>query len=123
MRKRLITSLGLAAIGLPAILFGGIFYYLLMGTFLIGAAWEYVNLFRAAKFEPQIHITVGGVALITITRMFFPAVCTACFCGEHPCRIDISSYRLRARTRPVRARFWYYCWRAHLYRLDRFISF
>jgi phosphatidate cytidylyltransferase len=73
MRKRVITALGLAAIGLPAILFGGIFYYLLMGTFLIGATWEYVNLFRAAKFEPQLHITVGGVALISIMRMFFPA--------------------------------------------------
>ena len=72
MRKRLITSLGLAAIGLPAILFGGIFYYLLMGTFLIGAAWEYVQLFHAVKLEPQMYITVGGVILITFTRMFFP---------------------------------------------------
>ena len=72
MRRRLITALGLAAIGMPAILFGGIFYYLLMGTFLIGAAWEYVHLFRAVKFEPQMQITLGGVALVTITRMFFP---------------------------------------------------
>jgi len=72
MRRRLITSLGLAVIGLPAILFGGIFYYLLMGTFLIGAAWEYVQLFHAVKLEPQMYITVGGVVLITFTRMFFP---------------------------------------------------
>jgi len=72
MRRRLISSLILAAIGLPAILLGGLFYYLLMGTFLIGAAWEYVHLFRAMKFEPQLHITLVGVALITMTRMFFP---------------------------------------------------
>jgi phosphatidate cytidylyltransferase len=72
MRKRLITSLGLAAIGLPAILFGGFLYYLLLGTFLIGAAWEYVRLFHAVKLEPQMYITVGGVTLITFTRMFFP---------------------------------------------------
>jgi phosphatidate cytidylyltransferase len=72
MRRRLITSLGLALIGLPAIIFGGIFYFLLMGTFLVGAAWEYVQLFRAVKFEPQVYITVGGVTLITIARMFFP---------------------------------------------------
>ena len=72
MRRRLISSLILAAIGLPAILLGGLFYYLLMGTFLIGAAWEYVHLFRAMKFEPQLHITMLGVALITMTRMFFP---------------------------------------------------
>ena len=72
MRKRLITALGLAFIGVPAIIFGGIFYYLLIGTFVIGAAWEYVHLFQAVKLEPQMHLTVGGVALITITRMFLP---------------------------------------------------
>jgi len=73
MRKRLITSLGLGAIGLPAILFGGILYYFLMGTFLIGATLEYVRMFRAVKLEPHLYLTVGGVALISITRMFFPA--------------------------------------------------
>ncbi|HNC89222.1 MAG TPA: phosphatidate cytidylyltransferase [Anaerolineales bacterium] len=72
MRRRLITALGLAVIGVPAILLGGIFYYLLMGTFLIGAAWEYVHMFRAVKFEPQMHLTVGGVALVTLARMFAP---------------------------------------------------
>ena len=62
MRRRLVTALGLALIGMPAIILGGIFYFLLMGTFLIGAAWEYVHLFRAVKMEPQIHLTIGGVA-------------------------------------------------------------
>lgn len=73
MRKRLITAIGLAVIGLPAIMFGGILYYLLMGTFLIGASWEFVHLYRGVKFEPQMQITVGGVALVTIARMFLPA--------------------------------------------------
>ena len=72
MRRRIITALGLAVIGVPAILFGGILYYLLMGTFLIGASWEYVHLFRAVKFDPNMVVTVGGVAAVTITRMFFP---------------------------------------------------
>jgi CDP-diglyceride synthetase len=72
MRRRLLTALGLALIGVPAILFGGIFYYLLMGTFLVGAAWEYVHLFRAVKFEPNMIVTVGGVAVVTFVRMFFP---------------------------------------------------
>ena len=72
MRRRIITALGLAAIGVPAILFGGILYYLLMGTFLIGASWEYVHLFRAVKFDPNMVVTVGGVAAVTITRMFLP---------------------------------------------------
>ena len=66
------TTLGLLLIGVPAVLLGGIFYFLLMGTFLIGAALEYVQLFRAVKFEPQMNITVGGVAFILIARMFFP---------------------------------------------------
>jgi phosphatidate cytidylyltransferase len=79
MRRRLITALGLAAFGLPAVMIGGIFYYLLMGTFLIGATWEFVQLFRAVKFEPQMHITVGGVALITFARMFFPEFAQAVF--------------------------------------------
>lgn len=72
MRRRLMTALGLAAVGVPAILFGGVLYYLLMGTFLIGAAWEYVQLFRAVKFEPNIVVTVGGVAAVTLARMFLP---------------------------------------------------
>ena len=79
MRRRLITALGLALIGVPAIVLGGIFYYLLIGTFVIGAAWEYVHLFRAVKFEPQMHITVGGVALITFMRTFFPAYAQPAF--------------------------------------------
>lgn len=72
MRKRVISSLGLILIGLPAFIFGGVFYFLLMGAFLVGAAWEFVKLFRAVKFEPQMVITVGGVILILGARMFFP---------------------------------------------------
>lgn len=71
MNRRVITALVLSAIGLPAILFGGIFYFLLMGTFLVGAAWEYVRLFRAAQYEAQELLTVGGVFVIALTRAFF----------------------------------------------------
>jgi phosphatidate cytidylyltransferase len=82
MRNRTITALALAVVGLPAILFGGIFYFLLMGTFLVGSAWEYVRLFRAVKYEPQEIITVGGVFLIALTRAlpaFFPKVSLPAF--------------------------------------------
>ena len=72
MLRRLITTLVLMLIGMPAILLGGLFYFLLIGTFLIGAAWEYVQLYRAAEVEPQMHITVGGVTLILLARMFLP---------------------------------------------------
>lgn len=72
MRRRLFTAFGLAAVGLPAIILGGVFYYLLMGTFLVGAAWEYIQLFRAVKFEPNMAVTLGGVAAVTLARMFLP---------------------------------------------------
>jgi len=39
MRRRLLTALGLSLIGMPAIIFGGAFYFLLMSVFLLGAAW------------------------------------------------------------------------------------
>ncbi len=72
MRRRIITVLVLALIGLPAVILGGIFYFLLLGVFITGAAWEYVRMFRCVKLEPQLYITVGGVASILITRMFLP---------------------------------------------------
>jgi phosphatidate cytidylyltransferase len=79
MLKRTITALGLAFIGLPLIMLGGPFYYLLMGTFLIGAAREYIHLFRAAGYQPNFHVTIGGVALVTVTRMFFPSYAQPAF--------------------------------------------
>jgi phosphatidate cytidylyltransferase len=72
MLKRTVTVLVLAVIGLPAILFGGIFYYLLVATFLVGAAYEYANLFQVAKYRPSFYITIAGTGVISITRMFFP---------------------------------------------------
>jgi phosphatidate cytidylyltransferase len=71
MRRRLLTVLVMTLIGVPAILIGGIFYFLLMSVFLIGAAREYVILFRAVKFEPSMLITLSGVGFILLTRMFF----------------------------------------------------
>lgn len=72
MRRRLITAFILTVVGLPAILIGGVFYFLLMGAFLIGATWEYVHLFRSVEFHPQLQIALGGVALIILSRMFLP---------------------------------------------------
>ncbi len=70
MRRRLLTSIGLGLVIVPAILFGGIFYFTLIFVFVVGAAWEYLYMFRAVKVEPQMYITVGGVGLILAVRMF-----------------------------------------------------
>ena len=61
----------LAAVGLPAIIYGGVFYFLLMAIFLAGSAWEYVRMFRAVQYEPNEIVTVGGVLVIATARFFF----------------------------------------------------
>ena len=79
MLKRFTTALVLAAIGLPATIYGGIFFWLMMAFFLTYAAWEYVNLMRGAKFEPAALISVGGVLAILIARTQFPVYESAVF--------------------------------------------
>src|SRR5215207_2789499 len=71
MSKRILTALGLAAIGLPAIVFGGVFYYLLITVALAGSAWEYVRMYRAVRSEPDQIVTIGGVLSIATARFFF----------------------------------------------------
>jgi phosphatidate cytidylyltransferase len=72
MLRRTLTALGLAAIGLPAIVFGGVFYFLLIAIVLAGCAWEYVRMFRAVQLEPDQIVTIGGVLCIATARFFFP---------------------------------------------------
>jgi len=69
--RRTLTVLAMAAVGLPAIIYGGVFYYLLMGAFLVGGAWEYARLYRAVQLEPNEIVTVGGVLVIATARFFF----------------------------------------------------
>ncbi len=71
MPRRTLTALGLAVIILPAIIYGGVFYYLLIGAALVGGAWEYVRLYRAVKVEPNEIVTIGGVLGIATARFFF----------------------------------------------------
>jgi phosphatidate cytidylyltransferase len=66
-----LTALALAAVGLPAIIYGGVFYFILMGGFLVVGAWEYVRLYRAVKYEPNELVTVGGVLVLVTARFFF----------------------------------------------------
>ena len=72
MLRRTLTALGLAVIGLPAIIYGGIFYYVVIAIVLGGCAWEYVRMFRAIHFEPDQIVTIGGVLSIATARFFFP---------------------------------------------------
>jgi len=71
MLRRVFTALVLAAVGLPAIIYGGLFYYILMAVILVGAAREYIRLFRAVQYEPSEIVTAGGVLVIATARFFF----------------------------------------------------
>jgi len=77
--RRVLTALALLAVGIPALVLGGVFFYLFMGTFLVGAAWEYVRLYRAVKYEPSEIVTVGGVLVIATARFFFADFATPLF--------------------------------------------
>ena len=72
MLKRSLTALVIAAIGLPATIYGGVYFWLLMAVFLTIAAWEYVNLMRGADFKPAMLITIFGVFAIFSARTLFP---------------------------------------------------
>ena len=79
MPKRILTALGLAVIGLPAIIYGGVFYFIVVAILLVGGAWEYVRLYRAVQFEPNQLVTIGSVLVIVTVRFFFADFANALF--------------------------------------------
>ncbi len=81
LAKRFATALVLAAIGLPAIIYGGFFFLALMAFFLGCAAWEYVHLFRSARFQPSMALVVGGVLGVLVVRTLYPADASAVLTG------------------------------------------
>ncbi len=72
MLRRLVTSLLLLALIVPAVVFGGIYYFILVGIFIVVAAIEYVQMFRGARFQPSLVITIGGIFLLLAARAFWP---------------------------------------------------
>jgi phosphatidate cytidylyltransferase len=71
MLRRTLTAIILAAIGLPGIIYGGVYYFILITIFLVGSALEYIRLYRAVRYEPNGIVTVGGVLAIAAARVFF----------------------------------------------------
>lgn len=70
--RRAITALFLLVFGLPAVLFGGIPYLILIAFFLCFAAWEFVRMFQDVKLAPSGMLVMPGVLAITIARALFP---------------------------------------------------
>jgi len=79
MVKRTVTALSLLIIAMPAVLWGGIWFFLLIGFFIVLASWEYTQMFRAVHMQPTAPIIVGGTILLLATRsqavthFFFPS--------------------------------------------------
>jgi CDP-diglyceride synthetase len=70
--KRTLTALALAAVGIPAIILGGIYYYALITLFLAVAGWEYGRLFEKVDCKVPQVLLIGGIILVVTTRTFFP---------------------------------------------------
>lgn len=71
MPKRVLTAIIMAVIGLPAIIYGGVFYFIVIAIVLAVSAWEFTHMFRAVQFEPREWIMIGGVLLTATARFFF----------------------------------------------------
>lgn len=72
LAKRVLTSLLLLVLGLPAILWGGIPYFLLITFFLMAASWEYAQLFCKMGYRPSGWMITGATFALLTIRAFFP---------------------------------------------------
>jgi phosphatidate cytidylyltransferase len=70
MAKRTITALVLFAIGLPALIFGGILYYIVIGFFVTVAAWEYASMFSTLRSR-KAHLLTAGSTLVIFTSRYY----------------------------------------------------
>ena len=77
MLKRTLAALVLAIVGIPAIIFGGVYFFALITLLLGVAAWEYGRIFRTAGFNASAPLVVGGVLLLVTIRTYFPEFATA----------------------------------------------
>jgi len=77
LAKRTITSLVLAAVGIPAIILGSYYYFALIALFLGVAAWEYSRIFTKADSKVAEVLLIVCVVLIAAARTFFPDLAVA----------------------------------------------
>ena len=75
--KRVLAALVLAAVGVPAMIMGGIFYFVLITFLLVIATWEYGLIFHTAGYNASTLLMVGGVVLLVILRGYFPSLAPA----------------------------------------------
>ena len=105
MLRRVTTALLLLALIVPAILYGGILYFLYVAFFIVMACREYVQMFRLRSFQPSAAVTLGGTLALLAARAYRPEwtepVLTALIlvamtyhlvayeCGRHEAALDL----------------------------------
>ena len=77
MLKRVLAAVVLAAVGIPAIVMGGVFYYLLIALILGVAVWEFHHIFCAVDCNASQPLLIIGVVAIVLARAFFPDLALA----------------------------------------------
>jgi phosphatidate cytidylyltransferase len=75
--NRILTALVLAAIGIPAIYFGGIWFFIPFAILICIAAWEFTRLFRAVDVQASGGLAVAGVFFVLATRVYLPDLAAA----------------------------------------------
>ncbi|HTP01352.1 MAG TPA: phosphatidate cytidylyltransferase [Anaerolineales bacterium] len=73
MLRRLGTAALLLILVVPAIFFGGIYYFVVWTGILLIAAWEYTHIFTSAQLRPSLWIVLAGTLLLLAVREFRPA--------------------------------------------------
>lgn len=68
MIRRLLTAAPLLAVIIPALYFGGIFFSLLLGAFVLLASWEYGQLFISRGHRPSMAVLIAGVFALQVSR-------------------------------------------------------
>jgi phosphatidate cytidylyltransferase len=79
MSKRAVTAILLLLVGFPALVLGGLLYFLFIGFLLVVAAWEYIDMFQAIGSKPSRWLVVGGVAALSAATFFDNALATPVF--------------------------------------------
>ena len=72
--KRSIAALGLAVIGIPAMIIGGFFYFGLILLLLGIATWEFGKIFQTAGYKPSTIVLIICVILLVVARVYFPGL-------------------------------------------------
>jgi phosphatidate cytidylyltransferase len=70
--NRELAALILAVIGIPAIYFGGPYFFIIFSGMTAIAAWEFGRLFQPLDVKPFAVLTVGGTLLVLLSRAYFP---------------------------------------------------